>query len=244
MQIVQRTASEVPAYVTKIINTQLIQKKNSILGLATGSTQLAIYKYWVEEFKQGRLDFSQVISFNLDEYVNLPATDPGSYNYYMKENLFQHINIDEKNTYIPNGMARSLQEECAHYEQLIEQFGGVDLQILGIGHNGHIGFNEPSNELLFDTHVTRLSESTRIANSRFFDQIEQVPTQAITMGMGTIFKAKKIILIAMGVEKSDIVKQAFFGNITTQLPASLLQLHRNIEVIVDTDCGKLLPNSN
>lgn len=240
MQIVKKSASEVPAYVTSIITDQLNQKKNSILGLATGSTPLAIYKYWIEEFKQGNLDFSQAISFNLDEYVNLPASDPRSYNYYMKENLFQHINIDQNNTHIPNGQAESLQEECARYDQRIQEFGGIDLQILGIGLNGHIGFNEPSNELLLNTHVTPLSESTRIANSRFFDHIDQVPTQAITMGIGSIFKAKKIILIAMGVEKSEIVKQAFLGNITTQVPASLLQLHHNVEIVVDTDCGKLI----
>lgn len=217
-------------------------RKNShcILGLATGSTPMGMYKQLVQYNKEGLVDFSHVSTVNLDEYRGLGQEDPQSYRYFMNKNLFAHINICLENTFIPNGMAQAMEEECRSYDRRVAQLGGIDLQVLGIGHNGHIGFNEPSEYLSMGTHLTNLKKETIEANARFFSSMEEVPTQAITMGLGGIMKAKRILLLASGEEKADIVSRLAEGKISTELPASILQVHQDVLVIVDEKAGALL----
>ncbi|WP_338540503.1 glucosamine-6-phosphate deaminase [Paenibacillus tundrae] len=221
-----------------IITSLLQTKPRTVLGLATGSSPVGIYKQLIAMVQKDLVSFAQASSFNLDEYVGLPAEHSESYRSFMNEQLFHHIDIDLDKTYIPDGNALDLAQECEAYEQRLEDRGPVDLQILGIGHNGHIGFNEPGTELTGRTHVVALKEETRKANARFFDSIDQVPTQAITMGVGTILKAKQILLIARGEEKAEIIRQAFMGPITTECPASLLQCHPNVVVLLDRAAGR------
>ena len=214
-----------------IISAQVIIKPNSVLGLATGSSPVGTYKQLIEWYNKGDVDFSKVISVNLDEYVGLDGSNDQSYRYFMNENFFNHINIDKANTFVPNGKAVDLQAECTAYDNKIKELGGIDLQLLGIGLDGHIGFNEPDEFFVKNTHVVELHESTIKANSRFFESEEDVPTKAVTMGMISIMQAKKILLIANGANKKDILNKAFFGPITPQIPASILQLHPDIIVI-------------
>ncbi|MCL2863966.1 MAG: glucosamine-6-phosphate deaminase [Lachnospiraceae bacterium] len=216
-----------------IIGAQVILKPSSVLGLATGSSPLGIYKKLIQWCKAGAIDFSKVCSVNLDEYRGLSAEDDQSYNYYMSENFFHEINIDKSNTHLPDGMAKDGEKACVAYEVLIENLGGIDMQLLGIGHNGHIGFNEPAEDFPVITHCVDLAESTIEANKRFFTNIDQVPKQAYTMGIGTIMKAKKIVLIATGEDKADIVAKAFQGDVTPQVPASILQLHSDVTIVGD-----------
>ena len=185
----------------------------------------------MEAHRAGRLDFSQVRTVNLDEYCGLRGDDPNSYRYFMDHHLFSRVNLQRENTHLPNGAAPDLEEECRRYEALIQSLGGVDLQLLGIGRNGHIGFNEPSDSFPPVVHTVQLTESTIQANSRLFERIEDVPTQAITMGVGTILKAERILLIA-GADKRYILEEALTGRVTPQVPASVLQLHRDVTVIV------------
>ena len=185
----------------------------------------------MESCEKGLLDFSGVRTVNLDEYCGLSGDNPNSYRYFMNDNLFDHVNIDKANTHVPNGFAEDLEAEAARYEAFIESLGGVDLQLLGIGHNGHIGFNEPTDHFPTTVHTVALTESTINANARLFERREDVPTQAITMGIGTIMKADKILLIA-GADKKEIVEKAFYGPVTPEVPASVLQLHRNVTVIL------------
>ena len=220
----------------EIVREEMEKKRNIVLGLATGSTPLGLYKELIRMHKEEGLDFSQVTTFNLDEYIGIDYDDPNSYHYFMESNLFNHINIDRENTFIPDTNVEDLEAYCKEYDRLIEEKGGIDLQILGIGVNGHIGFNEPDEELKVGTNIVNLTESTIQANSRFFDSIDQVPQNAVTMGIGTIMKAKQIILLASGKSKHEVMKELIKGDkITTQLPASLLLLHPNVTVILDEE---------
>lgn len=220
---------------------ELINKKpNCILGLATGSTPVGTYKKLIEYYKEGKVDFSKATSFNLDEYRGLSGEHSQSYKFFMDDNLFNHINIDKKNTFILDGLSNDIKKECIEYDKKIDNKGGIDLQVLGIGGNGHIGFNEPSEELSIDTHLTKLTQNTIKDNSRFFESEEEVPKEAITMGIGSIMKAKKIILLINGESKAEIVARLINGNITTQIPASMLHLHPNCTVILDKDAAKFL----
>ncbi len=218
-----------------IIAAQVILKPNSVLGLATGSTPIGAYNGLIERNKNGECDFSAVRTVNLDEYCGLASDNDQSYNYFMHYNLFDHINIDPANVHLPNGLAPDADAECARYEALIESLGGVDLQLLGIGHNGHIGFNEPSDSFPTATNLVGLQQSTIDANKRFFESADDVPRQAYTMGIQTIMRAKRVLLIATGKEKAGIVKQAFSGPVTPQVPASVLQLHSNVILVADED---------
>ena len=214
-----------------IIAAQVILKPNCVLGLATGSSPLGTYANLAEKCAKGELDFSKVTSVNLDEYVGLDGNNDQSYRYFMNTNLFSKINIDINNTNVPNGCADDVEAECKRYDKLIEDLGGVDLQLLGIGIDGHIGFNEPCDEFIKGTNYVTLDPSTIEANARFFESIDDVPTKAITMGMGAIMSAKKVLLIANGKNKAEIIEKAFFGPITPKVPASILQLHPDLTVI-------------
>lgn len=214
-----------------IISAQVILKPDSVLGLATGSSPLGTYKQLIEWYEKGDIDFSKVVSVNLDEYVGLDGASVQSYRYFMNKNFFEHINIDISNTFVPNGCAVDLAGEGKRYDEHIAELGGIDLQLLGIGLDGHIGFNEPDKYFVKSTHVVNLHESTIKANFRFFANIDEVPKRAITMGMVSIMQAKKILLIASGKEKRDILEKAFYGPITPEIPASILQLHSDITVI-------------
>jgi glucosamine-6-phosphate deaminase len=209
------------------------EKPNAILGLATGSTPVGLYKKLIEMNKNMEIDFSNVKTVNLDEYVGFGEENPQSYRYFMNENLFNHVNINKSNTFVPNGLAKNLEEETKNYDKRIDELGGIDLQILGIGSNGHIAFNEPDEFLISETHVTKLTQSTIEANSRFFNSIDEVPTKAISMGIGQIMKAKKILLLVKGEDKADAVKELLDGNITTNNPATILKLHTDVTVIID-----------
>lgn len=223
--------NEMSRCAANIIAAQITLKPDSVLGLATGSTPIGTYKLLVKGYQQGNLDFSKVRSVNLDEYCGLDGSHDQSYRYFMNTNLFNHVNIDMANTNVPNGIATDLEQECKRYDRLIEELGGVDLQLLGIGHNGHIGFNEPNEFFDKTTHVVDLKQSTIDANSRFFEKIEDVPRRAITMGIKSIMSARKILLVA-GADKKDIIERALFGPITPQVPASVLQFHNDLIVVV------------
>lgn len=226
-----KSYEEMSVLAANMIGGQVLLKPSCVLGLATGSSPIGTYRVLVENCKKGILDFSKVQTVNLDEYCGLAGTDPNSYRYFMNANLFDHINIDKANTHVPNGGAEDFAAEAARYEKLVETIGGVDLQLLGIGHNGHIGFNEPTDHFPKDVHTVDLTESTINANARLFERREDVPTQAITMGIGTIMKARKILLIA-GEDKADIVEKALYGKVTPEVPASVLQLHGDVTVMI------------
>jgi len=224
------------------IITGLVQTNpKAVLGLATGGTPVGIYRRIVETYRKGMVSFKSVTTFNLDEYVGIPKDHPESYHSYMKRHLFDHVDLQPENTHIPDGNAPDLEAECARYDRLLEKAGRIDLQLLGIGHNGHIGFNEPGGALCGGTHVVRLREETRQANARFFNSIDEVPTHALTMGVGTILKAKMILLVVRGADKAEIVHRALTGPITTECPASLLQTHANVVVLLDSESGRLFP---
>ncbi len=214
-----------------IISAQVIMKPDCVLGLATGSTPIGVYAQLIDWYKKGDVDFSHAYSVNLDEYVGLSITHPQSYRYFMQQNFFDAVNFEPENTHVPNGCAKDVEKECADYEETIRSLGGIDLQLLGIGHNGHIGFNEPADYFTKNTHLTDLNDTTITANARFFASKEDVPTQAITVGMASIMQAKRILLIANGKGKKEILDRALHGPITPLVPASLLQLHPNLTVI-------------
>ena len=226
-----KTYEELSTLASAIICGQVALKPRCVLGLATGSSPLGTYKKIIEKNKAGEVDFSKVKSINLDEYVGLSSDHEQSYRYFMNNNLFKHINIDINNTYVPNGCATDVEAECKAYDALIEKLGGIDLQLLGIGYDGHIGFNEPDTYFEKATHKVALDSSTIEANSRFFASRDDVPVNAITMGIGGIMSAKRVLLIANGKGKSDIIEKAFFGPITPNVPASILQLHPDLTVI-------------
>lgn len=216
-----------------IISAQVIMKPNCVLGLATGSTPIGTYDQLVEWYNKGDLDFSEVTTVNLDEYKGLPRTNNQSYYYFMHQHLFDRVNIDPERTNVPNGMEPDAEKECGRYEELIRSLGGVDLQLLGLGHNGHIGFNEPGEAFEKETHCVDLTESTIEANKRFFASADDVPKQAYTMGIKTIMQAKKILIVVNGENKADIVERAFFGPVTPEVPASILQLHNDVTLVGD-----------
>ena len=224
-----------------IVSAQVIMKPNCVLGLATGSTPIGLYKQLVEWYNKGDLDFSEVMTVNLDEYKGLSRDNDQSYYYFMHQNLFDHVNIPAENTYLPNGMEPDSQKECQEYTDLLQSLGGVDLQLLGIGHNGHIGFNEPGEAFDKQVHCVNLTQSTIEANKRFFASADDVPKQAYTMGIKTIMQAKKILIVASGEDKAEIVRDAFFGPITPKVPASVLQLHNDVTLVADEAALSKLP---
>ncbi|HEX3078053.1 MAG TPA: glucosamine-6-phosphate deaminase [Lachnospiraceae bacterium] len=216
-----------------IISAQVIMKPDCVLGLATGSSPIGTYLQLIEWYQKGDLDFSKVRTVNLDEYKGLTKDNPHSYYYFMKNNLYSKVNIKEANAYIPDGMADDDELECERYNQIIQRLGGIDLQLLGLGHNGHIGFNEPGGAFELGTHCVALEESTIKANSRLFDRPEEVPRYAYTMGIKTIMLAKKILVIVSGEDKAEIIKAAFTGPATPSIPASILQMHPDVILVGD-----------
>lgn len=218
-----------------IISAQVIMKPDCVLGLATGSSPIGTYAQLIEWYKKGDLDFSQVTSVNLDEYKGLGPDNDQSYRYFMNTNLFNHINIDKTRTFVPNGLEADSEKACKEYNETIERVGGIDLQLLGLGHNGHIGFNEPADSFARFTHCIDLTESTIEANKRFFESEADVPRQAYTMGIGNIMSAKKIVVVVSGKDKAKILKKVVYGPITPQVPASILQLHPDVVIVADED---------
>lgn len=214
-------------------------KPKAVLGLATGSTPIGIYEELVKLYAKQHIRFREATSFNLDEYVGLPETHEQSYHAYMQQHLFAHVDLPAEQANIPNGNTADLVQECLRYNALLEHAKQIDLQLLGLGHNGHIGFNEPNHALVAGTHIVELREETRIANARYFNSLAEVPTHAVTMGIGTILKAKSILLVVRGTEKAHIVHEALTGPITTENPASLLQTHPNLIVMLDAEAGAL-----
>ncbi len=216
-----------------LISAQIIMKPNCVLGLATGSTPVGTYRQLVEWYDKGDLDFSEVMTVNLDEYKGLTRENPQSYYYFMNEHLFGKVNINKTRTFLPDGTEPDSNTACENYNEILRAVGDVDLQLLGLGHNGHIGFNEPGESFSTETHCIDLSEQTINANARFFETLDEVPRQAYTMGIKTIMSARRILIIVSGEDKAEIVKRAFFGPITPQVPASILQLHRNVTLLAD-----------
>lgn len=238
--IITKNYDDMSQKAANIISAQIITKPNCVLGLATGSTPIGTYKVLVDRYNNGDLDFSTVSTVNLDEYRGLTHDNDQSYYYFMMNNLFKHVNIDLNRTHVPDGTIEDADKACADYEEIVKSYGGVDLQLLGLGHNGHIGFNEPASEFPKATHCVDLQESTIKANARFFASIDDVPTQAYTMGIGTIMNAKKVLLVASGKDKAEIVKKAFFGPVVPQVPASILQFHQDVTIVIDEDAASLL----
>lgn len=216
-----------------IIAAQVVSKPNCVLGLATGSSPVGAYQNLVQWNKDGILSFAEVRSVNLDEYIGLSPEHEQSYRYFMQDNLFNHVDIKPENTNVPNGLADDPEQAAADYEKVIDSMNGVDLQLLGMGHNGHIAFNEPCDEFIMDTHVVELTESTIKANARFFASMDEVPRQAMTMGIRSIMKAKKILVVVAGADKAEAVYKSFAGPVTPQVPASILQLHADVTVVGD-----------
>ena len=232
--IITKNAQEMGKEGAKIFAEQIRSKPDSVLGLATGSTPIPCYQELARMHKEENLDFSKITTFNLDEYIGISESDANSYHYFMNNELFQHINVDLKNIHIPDGNAEDIDLFAKQYDEWIQFAGGIDIQLLGIGENGHIGFNEPAEELMTGTGRVQLAQSTINANARFFDIDEEVPKEAITMGMKTIMVAKKIVIIASGVKKHDVVKRlAGKEFLSTKMPVSLLFLHSDCTLIVD-----------
>ena len=218
-----------------IIGAQVLLKPDAVLGLATGSTPIGTYEELVRRYEAGRLDFGKIKTVNLDEYRGLTKDNDQSYYYFMHSHLFDHININKNNIKVPDGMEPDALKAGQDYENIIKNYGGIDLQLLGLGNNGHIGFNEPGDEFIDKTHVVDLTESTIEANKRFFASIDDVPKQAYTMGIGSIMRAKRVLMVVNGKGKAEIVKEAFFGPITPKVPASILQLHNDFILIGDVE---------
>ena len=234
MKIYQaKNYQEMSRKAANIISAQIIMKPDAVLGLATGSTPIGTYRQLIDWYKKGDLDFSEIRSVNLDEYKGLPADNDQSYAYFMRVNLFDSVNIKKENTYIPNGLEEDIARECARYNSIIHTLGGIDLQLLGLGGNGHIGFNEPGAAYEKETHCVKLTENTIQANSRFFEKMEDVPRYAYTTGIKNIMQARRILLIASGENKADALYRSLFGPITPAVPASILQLHNNVTVVAD-----------
>ncbi len=237
-----RDYRELSSKTAQLITEQIINKKNSVLGLATGSTPIGVYQELIRKFQKGELDFSKVATFNLDEYYGLSPEHPQSYYFFMWNILFKHINLKKENVHLLNGITENIDKECKQYEALIKKSGGIDLQILGIGDNGHIGFNEPDISLNTQTHLVNLTAKTIRANSRFFNTAQEVPKKAITMGIGTIMQARKIILLANGKRKARVIERTINSPITTKVPASVLQLHNDVTIMVDQEAASQLVN--
>ncbi len=224
----------------RLVAAQIRLKPESIVGFATGSTPTGMYKELVKMYREEGLDFSKIVSFNLDEYYPIDPSSEQSYYFYMMNNLFNHINIEKDNINIPDGKAPDVEVQCRQYEERIRRVGGIDLQVLGIGPNGHIGFNEPDLKFEAETHIIDLDKKTIEANSRFFNSVDEVPKRAITMGIKTIMHARKIVLLANGSGKAEVIKEAILGSIVPNLPASILQLHQDVTIICDKEASKEL----
>src|SRR5438046_1987792 len=241
MEVIIQPAQDAAALlVARIVAKELRANPHLVLGLATGKTMERVYRQLVQKHKEERLDFSLCRTFNLDEYVGLFPSDPNSYRHYMDHHLFRHVNIEPRNTHLPNGLASNLDEECRQYEALIERFGGIDVQLLGIGRAGHIGFNEPLSALRSRTRVTALTPTTIKQNAPGFGGEDKMPRRAITMGVGTIIEARRCLLLATGDSKADVIAQAVEGPITSMVTASALQLHPRCTVVVDEEAGSKL----
>lgn len=223
--------AEMSRLAAAIFEQQLLEKPDSVLGLATGGSPVGFYEALVKQFQQGGFTFKDAQSFNLDEYVGIAPIDSTSYHSYMERHLFSHIDLPQESRHLPNGMAENIPAECDHYEQAIVQSGGIDLQLLGIGVNGHIGFNEPGTSFLSETHVVELADETREENAKYFQSKEDVPKHAITMGISTIMKAKKIVLLAFGEHKLEAIKRLRFEGISEDFPASILKEHPHVTVL-------------
>jgi len=235
--IVVKDEEEMGKRAAAVIAEDMEDREFYVLGLATGSTPLSLYKQLIAMNKEDELDFASVVTFNLDEYVRLEPDHPQSYRYFMDTNLFDHVNIAKANTHVPGGLAEDPELQCMFYEDLIEDAGGIDFQVLGIGSNGHIGFNEPGSSLSSRTRVVDLTESTIADNARFFDKAEDVPRQAVTMGIGTILESSRVILLATGAGKADVVAKAIEGPVTASVPASALQLHPGVTFVLTEDAA-------
>ncbi|MFC0299964.1 glucosamine-6-phosphate deaminase [Virgibacillus soli] len=234
MQIIKvKDYEEMSKKASDILSDKLKGKPELVLGLATGSTPEGLYKLLIEQYKNNEISFKQAKTFNLDEYVGLDRQDSNSYYYYMNNQLFKHIDIPLEQTNIPNGIATDSDKECSDYEKLIKEQGGIDIQLLGMGLNGHIGFNEPGTPFTSRTHVVTLDESTRQANARFFDSLDDVPTNAITMGIETIMDSKEIVMLVSGEAKASTLQQVIQGEVTKDVPATILQRHPNVTIIAD-----------
>ena len=231
---------EMSRIAANVLSAQVMMKPDCVLGLATGSTPIGTYKVLIERCAAGDLDFSQVKSINLDEYVGLSGEHDQSYRYFMNNNLFNHINIDKANTNVPNGLAEDVDAECERYNNVINTLGPIDIQVLGMGHNGHIGFNEPDDHFPLETHKVDLAQSTIDANARFFASADEVPRQALTMGIKTIMQAKKVLVVVSGKDKAEIVRKAFTGPVTPEVPASILQMHSDVILVADEAAASLL----
>lgn len=216
-----------------IISAQVIMKPNCVLGLATGSSPVGTYKQLIEWYQKGDLDFSNITSVNLDEYKGLSGDNDQSYRYFMNTNFFDHINVNKERTFVPDGLEADAKKACDSYNHIIQNAGGIDLQLLGLGHNGHIGFNEPADSFEKETHCVDLTESTIEANTRFFASAADVPRQAYTMGIGNIMQARKILVVVSGEDKANILKEVLEGPITPAVPASILQLHNDVTIAAD-----------
>lgn len=238
--LVCKNYEEMSKKAAQMILSQVTLNPNSVLGLATGSTPVGMYNELDNMYKNNLIDFSDVVTFNLDEYYQLPISNNQSYHYFMHEHLFNHINIKKENINIPNGMVDDVESECKRYDNLIKNSGGIDIQVLGIGHNAHIGFNEPSMSFEVGTNLVDLKESTIEANARFFEKIEDVPKKAITMGIGSIFKAKKIMLLACGEGKAEAIYNTVYGKVTPEVPSSILQFHDDVILILDKEAASKL----
>ncbi len=238
--IIKNDYAKLSEEAAKVVADRLKRKPNLVLGLATGSTPLGLYKELIRLHKNEGLDFSKVITFNLDEYVGLPPSHDQSYHYFMQQNFFNEINLDPRYIHVPHGMANDIKSFCNWYEERIKSFGGIDLQVLGIGANGHIAFNEPGSSLGSRTRIKTLTPTTREDNKRFFDKKEDVPKYAITMGVGTIMDAKELLLVASGESKAEAIRNSVEGPLTAMCPASIIQMHKEAFVIVDKPSASLL----
>ncbi len=236
--IVKKDYDAVSKKAAQLVGAQITLNPKSVLGLATGSTPEGMYKNLVEMYKNDIIDFSEVVSFNLDEYLNLDPSNDQSYVYYMNEHLFKHVNMKKENIHIPSGVSEDITKTCVDYDKAIFTYDKIDLQILGIGNNGHIGFNEPDVHFEAGTHLVNLDEKTIEANSRFFNDISEVPKQAISMGIRNIMQSKKVVLVATGEGKIDAIEKMLFAEITPNLPASILQVHNDFTLIVDEVIGE------
>lgn len=235
------TPEEAGRAAADLFEAAIRRKPDCVIGLATGSTPLPLYRELIAREKAGRLDFSAVRSVNLDEYKGLGSEHPQSYRRFMQEKLFDHISIRPENTAVPDGLAEDVEAMCAAYEHRIEQWGGIDVQLLGIGHDGHIGFNEPCDHFPVRTHEVTLTQMTREANRRFFASLDEVPAAAFTMGIGTVMAARKIVMVVTGADKAEILKKVFFGPVTPEVPGSILQFHPDVTLVCDESAASGLP---
>lgn len=233
-------ADQVGLAAANLFAAQILQKPDSVLGLATGSSPIETYEHLISFYKQGSLNFSKVITFNLDEYVSIPHDHPASYHAFMNDNLFNFVNINKANVHVPNGNAADLNKECAEYDINIQKAGGIDMQLLGIGGNAHIGFNEPDALFTYGCHVVKLAQSTIDANTRFFNHESEVPKEAVSLGIGSIMNAKKIVLIATGKGKAQAIADSVKSDIDPKIPGSILRTHPNVIFLLDKEAGSLL----